>query len=167
MPSIPDSFDFTALYRDHHRWLRARLQSRLGCAETAADLTQDTFVKILAREDVPEIEEPRALLTCIAWRVLSNYRRRQQIEAAYLAALRLEAPETMVSPERQAETLETLTEIDQSLAGLPLIVRRAFFHARIDGLSHGEIAGRLGISVRTVKRYLHRAAMQCYFAMPG
>ena len=72
----------------------------------------------------------------------------------------------MVSPERQAETLETLTEIDQSLAGLPLIVRRAFFHARIDGLSHGEIAGRLGISLRTVKRYLHRAAMQCYFAMP-
>ena len=167
MPEMPDPITFAALYRDHHRWLRARLRGWLGCAETAADLTQDTFVKIWERGGMPEIKAPRALLTHIAAQLLSNYRRRQRIERAYLAALGQQAPEYMVSPETQLQTLEALLEIDQRLAGLPLAVRRAFFYARLDGLSYGEIAARMGISVSTVKRYLRRAAMQCYFALPG
>ncbi|MDU5679729.1 sigma factor, partial [Pseudomonas aeruginosa] len=31
------------LYQDHHGWLQGWLRRRLGCAENAADLAQDTF----------------------------------------------------------------------------------------------------------------------------
>ncbi|WP_049298462.1 sigma factor, partial [Pseudomonas aeruginosa] len=33
------------LYQDHHGWLQGWLRRRLGCAENAADLAQDTFAR--------------------------------------------------------------------------------------------------------------------------
>lgn len=44
------------LYSGHHGWLRSWLQKRLQCSETAADLAQDTFVRILLKEQPPEVE---------------------------------------------------------------------------------------------------------------
>ena len=55
---------FTTLYSDHHGWLHGWLQRRLGNAWDAADLTQDTFVRVLGRPIAGN--EPRALLTHIA-----------------------------------------------------------------------------------------------------
>lgn len=37
------------LYREHHGWLHRLLQHRLGCAETAADLAHDAFLRLLLR----------------------------------------------------------------------------------------------------------------------
>jgi len=51
------------------------------------------------------------------------------------------------------------------LDGLPRLVKRAFLLAQVDGLKHGEIARELGISIATVKRHLHKAALRCYFAL--
>lgn len=44
-------------YQDHHGWLCGWLRGKLGCAYSAADLAQDTFVRVLARECVPELRE--------------------------------------------------------------------------------------------------------------
>ena len=78
-----------ALYLQHHSWLVARLKRKLGCAWDAADLAQNTFVRVLAAntDRLGEVAEPRAYLTTIAQRLLSNHLRRQQIERAYLEAL--------------------------------------------------------------------------------
>ncbi|MNP71313.1 putative RNA polymerase sigma factor FecI [compost metagenome] len=51
------------------------------------------------------------------------------------------------------------------LDGLAPLVKRAFLLAQVDGLGQGEIARQLGISLATVKRYLNKAAMRCYFAL--
>jgi RNA polymerase sigma-70 factor (ECF subfamily) len=48
---------------------------------------------------------------------------------------------------------------------LPLDVKRAFLYAQLDGMKQQEIAEKLSVSVSTVKRYLGRAAAQCYFAI--
>ncbi|RML82115.1 hypothetical protein APX70_06966, partial [Pseudomonas syringae pv. maculicola] len=42
------------------------LRRRLGCPHSAADLAQDTFVKVLGARDTAQIIEPRAFLTTIA-----------------------------------------------------------------------------------------------------
>ncbi|WP_066737312.1 sigma factor [Cupriavidus sp. D384] len=39
-----------SLYCDHHSWLKGWLHRRLGSAEQAADLAQDTFVRLLNSE---------------------------------------------------------------------------------------------------------------------
>ncbi|MBN9460905.1 MAG: sigma-70 family RNA polymerase sigma factor [Burkholderiales bacterium] len=153
------------LYRHHHGWLHGWLRRKLGCTQNAADLAHDTFMRLLAREEPVAIEEPRAFLTTVAQRVLSNHRRRERIERAYLEVL-AQVPEALApSLEERAILLETLVEIDRLLGGLPPLVKRAFLHAQLDGMTHAGIAAELGISVTTVKRYLVRAGTQCYFAL--
>ena len=153
------------LYQDHHSWLTGWLRRKLGCPQSAADLAQDTFMRLLTARETPTLNEPRAFLTVVAKRVLFNHYRRQDLERAYLQAL-AEMPELVApSEEERAIILQTLMELDQLLDGLPSPVKRAFLLAQIDGLSHAEIGARLGISVATVKRHLSKAALRCYFAL--
>lgn len=166
MSSNPVHSDSIAeLYQDHHGWLHGWLRKKLGCSHQAADLTHDTFMRLLAREEPVLIQEPRAFLTTVARRVLANHWRHKQIEQTYFEIL-AQHPETQApSPEERAILLETLLEIDRLLDGLPLPVKRAFLYAQLDGMSYAEIAAELHISITTVKRYLVKAAAQCYFAL--
>ncbi|MEK1912714.1 MAG: sigma-70 family RNA polymerase sigma factor [Pseudomonas chlororaphis] len=153
------------LYHAHHSWLNGWLRRRLGCPDSAADLAQDTFMRVLSARETPSIVEPRAFLTTIAKRVLCNHYRRQDLERAYLDTL-AQMPELLApSEEDKAIILQTLMELDQLLDGLPRLVKRTFLLAQVDGLKHGEIARELGISIATVKRHLHKAALRCYFAL--
>ncbi|ODJ92650.1 sigma-70 family RNA polymerase sigma factor [Pseudomonas viridiflava] len=162
-PALTHTVD--GLFRAHNAWLTGWLRRRLGCPHSAADLAQDTFIKVLGARDTQQIIEPRAFLTTIARRVLSNHYRRQDLERAYYQALS-ELPESVApSEEERAIILETLVELDQLLDGLPGPVRSAFLMSQVDGLSHGEIASALGISIATVKRHLNKAALRCYFAL--
>ncbi len=157
--------EITTLYSDHHGWLQGWLRKKLGDAGKAADLAQDTFVRLLARDELIAAREPRAFLTTVAQRVLFTHWRREELGRAYLKAL-MQMPEALApSPEDKAILLESLVEIDCMLDGLPLPVRRAFLHAQLDDMSHAEIAAELNISITTVKRYLVRAGVQCYFAL--
>jgi RNA polymerase sigma factor (sigma-70 family) len=160
--AVPSSIEM--LYCDHHSWLRGWLSKKLGNGHQAADLAQDTFVRLLAKEETPVLQEPRAFLTTVAKRVLANHWRREQLEQAYLEALANVPEAYAISPEEQAILLESLIEIDRLLNGLPTLVKRAFLLTQLDGLNHAEVAAELGISVTTVKRYLAKAAQQCFFA---
>lgn len=162
-PALTHTVD--GLFRAHNAWLTGWLRRRLGCPHSAADLAQDTFIKVLDARDTQQIVEPRAFLTTIARRVLCNHYRRQDLERAYYQALS-ELPESVApSEEERAIILETLVELDQLLDGLPGPVKSAFLMSQVDGLSHGEIASALNISIATVKRHLNKAALRCYFAL--
>ncbi|CAN5667837.1 sigma-70 family RNA polymerase sigma factor [soil metagenome] len=156
--------EIATLYVDHHGWLNGWLRKRLGNATHAADLAQDTFMRLLTREEPVAAREPRAFLTTVAQRVLFNHYRRQQLEQAYLEALAHAPQAVALSPAARAVLLETLDEIDRLLDGLPAPVRRAFLMAQLEGLKQSEIADALGVSITTVKRYLVQAGGQCYFA---
>lgn len=161
----PASQSVEGLYLVHRRWLTEWLRSRLGCPDNAADLAQDTFMRLLSAREIAPIREPRAFLTTVAKRVLFNHYRRQDLERAYLEALS-QMPEPLApSEEHRAIILQTLLELDALLDGLPVLVKRAFLLAQVDGLGYQDIADELGISLATVKRYLHKAAMRCYFTL--
>lgn len=153
------------LYNDHHNWLTGWLRRKLGCPESAADLAQDTFIRVLTARETPTLVEPRAFLTTVAKRVLFNFYRRQDLERAYLDALAQMPEHVAPSEEERAIILQTLVELDQLLDGLPIQVKRAFLLAQLDGLTYAQIGAELGISIATVKRHLTKAAMRCYFAL--
>lgn len=153
------------LYTCHQPWLLSWLTKKLDCQQQAADLSQDTFARIVKKQQYLTLAEPRAFLTTVAKRVLANHWRREQLEQGYLEAL-AQAPETFVpSEEERAILFETLYEIDRLLDGLPQVVKQAFLFAQLDGMKQAEIAHELNISITSVKRYLVRASAHCYFAI--
>ncbi len=162
---LPSSDTVEVLYTDHHHWLTGWLRRKLGCPQNAADLAHDTFIKVLSAREAPTLIEPRAFLTTVAKRVLFNFYRRQDLERAYLDALAQMPEHVAPSEEDRAIILQTLLELDQLLDGLPAQVKRAFLLAQLDGLTYAQIGVQLGISVATVKRHLHKAALRCYFAL--
>ncbi|WP_448106258.1 sigma-70 family RNA polymerase sigma factor [Pseudomonas azerbaijanoccidentalis] len=162
LPSSQTSFcDVAVLYRQQHGWLQNWLRRRLNCSQSAADLAQDTFMRLLAKEQVPELHAPRTFLAKVAQSVLSNHYRRQKLERAYLEALAAMPEQVAPSLETQAILLETLIALDAALEGLERPVREAFLWSQVDGLSHGEIAERLNASITTVKRYIVKAGAMC------
>ncbi|HSI28238.1 MAG: sigma-70 family RNA polymerase sigma factor [Methylophilaceae bacterium] len=149
------------LYQEHHAWLRAWINKKLGCASGAADLAQDTFVNLLLKTDIPVLNEPRAYLSRVAHGLMVDHVRRRDLERAYLDALIHIAPEEVGSPESRALMLELLVRLDMLLDGLPAKTRTAFLLAQLEGASYQEISLQLGVSTRTVGSYVATAMLQC------
>ena len=151
------------LYSHHHSWLQSWLRRRLGSAADAADLAQDTFMRLLcsATGEPLNCTTPRAYLATIANRLSINLYRRRSLEQAYLTLLAQTPEDLAPSPEHQALVLEALDEIDQVLARLPARSRQAFLMAQLEGYTQEEIANRLNLSVRSVQRHLARAFEEC------
>jgi len=107
------------------------------------------------------LREPRAYLTTVARNLLINHVQRLSLEQAWLDAM-AQLPEPLApSPEQQLLVLEALHQIDAMLNGLPPKVREAFLLSQLDGLTYAQVAQRLDVTVRTVKRYMAQAFEQC------
>ena len=163
----PQSELVGALYRDHRGWLLAWLRRSVACPQRAEDLSQDTFVRLLGREELKAPREPRAFLVAIAKGLLFDYFRRAALEQAYLTELMLIPEAEQPSVEEQQMILEDLKNNDRLLGKLSSKARAAFLYNRLDGLGHAEIAERLGVSVPRVRQYLAQGVRQCYIALYG
>ena len=153
---------FEALYREHHDWLQRLMLRRLSCADTAADLVHDTFLRLLARDqDLSAIDEPRAYLNRIANGLIANHWRRRDVEQAYLETLRQRPLMVSPSPEVRQIVIDTLCQIDAMLCDLPTKARQAFLLSRLDGVRYAQIAATLDVSERMVKKYMAQAMLHC------
>ncbi|RMN80278.1 sigma factor, partial [Pseudomonas cannabina] len=117
MSSVPSAHSeiVGALYRDHRGWLLAWLRRNVACPQRAQDLSQDTFVRLLGRDELLAPREPRAFLATIAKGLMFDYFRRAALEQAYLGEL-MQLPEAeQPSPEEQLLILEDLKTIDRLL----------------------------------------------------
>lgn len=164
--SPPESDSVTAslahLYQRHHGWLQGWLHSRLGNQHDAADLAQDTYLRLMTSGRMPARGQSRAFLTQIAKGLVVDLYRRRQIEAAYLEALACRVDLHAPSLEERALIIETLMRIDQALSALPAHVTRVFLMSQFEGLTYSAIAARQGISVATVRKYMYKAAQVCF-----
>lgn len=165
-PDIREA-SFTLLYRDHHGWLHGWLRRKLGNAHDAADLAQDTFLRVLAGRQMTAIEEPRKYLATVANGLVVDRFRRLSIEQAWLDTLAARPEPVAVSPETRALILETLVAIDRMLDALGPRAREIFLLAQFEGLTYAAIGERLGISLTTVKKHLARALAQCLILAEG
>lgn len=160
--AMPKEQTLHDLYRDHRGWLESWLRRRMGNGCDAADLSQDTFLRLLASSQrIADLQEPRAYLLTVGKRLLSNFYQRRSLEQAYLAALASMPEDCAPSPEQRWLLLETLQALDELLDGLPSAVRRAFLWSQLEGLNYPQIAERLQVSERTIKRYMAQAYEHC------
>ena len=150
------------LYGMHHGWLHGWLRRSVGCSHQAADLAQDTFLRLLVRGQPISDRAPRALLARIARGLVIDHWRRDALERAYLEALAQLPEPSHPSPDVRYEALRCLERIAQLLDGLKPAVREAFLLYQVGGLTHAQVALELGISSRTVERHVASALLHCY-----
>lgn len=164
MPDIP-AVSHRALiqcwYVDHHDWLQSWLRRRMGSGPDAADLTQDTYERLIRKsaDELDGVREPRAFLTRVAKSLAANLYRRRCVEEAFVTSIAHFPQAQEASPEEQAIVLEALVELDAHLAALPELVRKAFLLSQLDDMRQTDIAAELGISLATVKRHIARAVV--------
>src|SRR5450830_680704 len=157
MPTIQPSLQqqVQSLYSEHHGWLVGWLRKKLSCPHGAADVAQDTFVRIIASRDALfGMREPRAYLSTTAKRLLLDRARRQILERSYLAELILMA-------------VQALGQIATALDGLSSKARDAFLLHYLEEQSQAAVAAQLKVSTRMVQKYLVQALLACRHACPA
>ena len=157
----PRSDTIDALYQGYHGWLLGWLRQRLRCPHNAADMAQDTFIRVLNARNAQSIREPRSYLGSIAHALMIDKFRRRAVEQAYLAELAARPERVVESPETRVLILETLVAVDTLLDGLGERTRRIFLAVQLEGLSYSAAAERVGVSLNTVKKHLARAMTHC------
>ncbi len=148
-----DGAAFKVLYFRYYEALFRFVLRRTGEYETAKDLTQDTFTRV--------------------WQNRRNLDSGQSIKAYfYRAANNLAINHLKKKVLRQADSLEnhkhiaavsniydfeTEDKIGELLNSLPEKERVVFTLNRFEGLKYVEIAGVLGVSIKTVEKHMSRA----------
>ncbi|MCP3751922.1 sigma-70 family RNA polymerase sigma factor [Pseudomonas sp. SBB6] len=164
VPPPADSLD--TLYKGYHGWLLGWLRRRLDCPHNAADLAQDTFVRLLNAGAYVAPREPRAFLATVARRLLVDRGRRQKLEQAYREELarHVEHLEQAPSPEQLLAAVKALEQIARALEQMSARARQVFILRHLEGLSHAQIAERFQVSSKTVQNDLVQALLQCHAA---
>lgn len=158
------------LYAEHHGWLQAWLRRKLGNGADAADFAQDTFIRLLTRpapRGFGSFVEARAYLRKVASGLCIDLWRRREIEQAWLQTLATQPEATAPSPEHQAIIIETLLEIGAMLSRLSQKAATAFVMAQVNGMPYRDIAAKLDVSERMVKKYIAQAMLQCALIEAG
>lgn len=150
------------LFLAHRGRLEALVRRRTGDRETAADLVQEAFARLLASGAAGTPEDDTRRLYAIARNATIDHGRAATRRAAVLASLvpqqfRLEEP----SAERGYEARQALAGLREALRSLPARTQDVFLLRRVHGLSHEEIARTLSISRSTVEKHLVRAVRHC------
>jgi RNA polymerase sigma factor (sigma-70 family) len=153
--SVPRAFG--VFYERHVRAVHGYFRRRAPDAETAFDLTAETFAAAL--RSVPRYEPgpapARAWLFGIARHTLSGSFRRGQVEDRARRAL---AMQPIVLDDDDVEALELLAESPalQAVQELPDDQRAAVLARHVDGESYVEIARRLSCSESVVRQRVSR-----------
>ncbi len=148
--------------------LRRFLTKRLKCAEAAADLTHETYLRLRQQSrgaDYPH-DNARALAFHIAMNLAVDYQRKASVRSRYLAdegaECFSEVPSSRQSqPEHILIARQRLDVLRGALDELSPECRTVFLLHGVEGLKYAEIAARLGISVSMVGRHLAQAMLHC------
>lgn len=137
--------------------------ARRAGRSAAEDVVQDTWLRLRERSDAETWREPRAVLFTTAANLATDaHRRSTSAEKMFSRGDVVEESACpRADPEAQADTLGRLERLTVALEQLPAVCREAFLLNRLEGLSHAQIAARLGVSTKSVQRYIERSLRAC------
>lgn len=159
MPNKSLSEYYTRWRDDLDRYFRRRVST----PEVAAELTHETFVRLMRVERDATILNPRAWLFRVAHNLVADHHRAgarapfDQINDIQREAVADPAP----SPERHVLSREELDVVSKAIEDLPPRGKQVFMMHRFEGLEYSEIAARLGISRNTVIVHMVRSLAHC------
>ena len=140
---------------------------RVSDRADAEDLTQDTFMRLVATAETEEIEDPQAFVFRTALNLLRDRARRAKVrQSAQLIAvdqgrvseITLEFVEDR-TPERVLEGQNDVARVVSVLGELKERTRDIFVLFRLEKMKQGDIAALYGISRSTVEKEVMRATL--------
>lgn len=151
-------WDFQTLFLRHAREINRLLRGRGHASDIAADLTQDTFVRVMTATPATA-DNPRAYLKQVARNLSVDFHRRERIvEHVFLPddEMRRIADESP-SPESVVYDRQRLAIVEKALLELPEKTRRAFELHRLGERTIADVAAELGLSVSRTWTLIRRA----------
>lgn len=155
--------ELSALYRHHHAELLRFLVARTGDAAEAEDILQEVWMRAGGRT-AGSVEHWRAFLFRIAHNLQIDRMREGRRRAARERRWAEDAHGAITPGEEVADrdpgadekiaAREEAARLASAIANLPDGARRVFELHKIDGLSHGEVAQKLGISRSGVEKHM-------------
>ncbi|MFJ4346500.1 RNA polymerase sigma factor [Pseudomonas sp. NPDC089401] len=146
-------------FKAHAGELRAFLHRHLKNPETAADFTQETYLRVLRQPPRSSVRNLRGLLFRIARNLVIDHSRSRVTRGqhdqgmAYLYEVTGESPE-LFDVVASYQDLRLMTE---ALGRLPTRSQEIFLLCRLQGMAHREVAEQLGVSLSTVEKHLAQA----------
>ncbi len=148
------------LFRLHRAKLFAFVVSLTKSENVAEDIIQEIFLKLWEQRDtLREVENPAAYIFILVrnktmdhLRKLSNDQRLQK--KAWESIVRANKAMQTDDMVETVEVKDTEHLIDEAIGQLSPQQQKIFLLSRTDGMSHEQIADRLGISKNTVKNHL-------------
>ena len=125
-----------------------------GDAASAADITQDVFMKLLTR--LPQFSGRAAFSTWL-YRIVVNTAIDHQRSRRHVAPLPDTLPDRRRGVDEEYARGERRRRIGLALQALPAKLRAPLVLRHVEGLAYDEIATALGISTGTVASRLSRA----------
>ncbi|ROM90947.1 RNA polymerase subunit sigma [Pseudomonas brassicacearum] len=154
------------MLENYYRELVCFINARLGNRQVAEDVVHDAYVRVLERASDTPIEQPRAFLYRTALNlVIDGHRRNVSRQAESLEVLDSEERYFTPSPQTSFDHAQRLELLQQALAELAPLCRESFLLRKLEGLSHAEIAERLGISRSLVEKHIVNAMKHCRVRM--
>ncbi|WP_208856216.1 MULTISPECIES: sigma-70 family RNA polymerase sigma factor [Brucella] len=144
------SWDIQNLFRHHAKGMARFLHRRGINQETAVDLTQDTFLRVIATppRDGMQNNNPKAYLYQAARNLGINHQKREAL--IEITSLDDEDAVKLADPAPSAERIvcskQCLVQTYQALSELPERTRLAFEMHRLGERTIAEVAEELGIS---------------------
>ncbi|WP_422000655.1 RNA polymerase sigma factor [Reyranella sp.] len=153
--------DIRTLFLAHRQELQVYLTHKLRNRETAAELTQEVFLRFAEQGDavLAAIAHPRSYLYRTAHNLAVDHIRRERrgrvdpMSDEDMAGIADDQP----SPERVAGDRSDMAATRAALLELPERTRQVFVMTRIDGLTYAVVADRLQISSSSVQKHLAQA----------
>ncbi len=158
--------DHDALFHRLHPALYRYLYRLTGDADTADDIAQETFVRLL-RQSMPE-EEVRPWLFTVATNLVRDGVRKAGRRQRLLAAENI-LPSAMPRPDEETDRMERVEAVRKALARIPLRDRQLLL-MREEGFTYEEMARAAGVAPGSVGTLLGRALkrfVQVYQAQEG
>jgi RNA polymerase sigma factor (sigma-70 family) len=153
------------LFQHLQRYVHALHQflvRRVGNQGTAADLMQEICVRLAAANHGQPIKHPGAYLFQVAEHVVIDHLRHDlPFRQKYVGAPSETLPAPTPTPEAVASANEQLRVLRQAILDLPPRCRTIFLLHKVEHLSYGDIATRLGISRKTVEKQVSKALAHC------
>ena len=138
------------------------LTARLGNREEAEDAVQEVFLKLHRADLTKSLKNPGAFLFRAATNVaIDIIRQRQRARhrdrdwtEAHTSSIGIEPVSEQPDAEAVIDAKARLRAIVHALEDLSPRVRQVFLMHKFEGLSHKEVAARLGISKSTVEKHM-------------